>query len=232
VCQQSQTTRSQHAQLLHRQTRYARIFICRWGHPSRRTFDLYPQANTKSTGWGAYDLGILLCPKDVDPNLIPVYNPQTKQIDNVPTSYAYNLSFLFSSGGYSTMTDAANTAILFDGAMDVTAGTDGEGDGKNKNGKGNNGHGNNEDDVDSSNPGNSKKGQDTNALIDDENKFSAQGGIGSLVWQGHYDPSLPDFGDSFFTRRHDVNPFMGNMVFGDGHVEAYDKTPAGFVELP
>lgn len=36
--------------------------------------------------------------------------------------------------------------------------------------KGNNGHGNNEDGVDSSNPGKSKKGEDTDPGVDDEKK--------------------------------------------------------------
>lgn len=36
----------------------------------------------------------------------------------------------------------------------------------------NNGHGNNKDDVDSSNPGKSKKGKDTDPSIDDETKPS------------------------------------------------------------
>ena len=45
--------------------------------------------------------------------------------------------------------------------------------------KGNNGHGNNADDVDSSNSGNSKEGQDTNPLVDDENKC-ASGKCGAL----------------------------------------------------
>ena len=34
----------------------------------------------------------------------------------------------------------------------------------------NNGHGNNEDGVDSSNPGKSKKGEDSNPAVDDEKK--------------------------------------------------------------
>lgn len=37
-------------------------------------------------------------------------------------------------------------------------------------GKSNNGHGNNEDDVDKSNPGRSKTGEDTDPDVDDEKK--------------------------------------------------------------
>jgi prepilin-type N-terminal cleavage/methylation domain-containing protein/prepilin-type processing-associated H-X9-DG protein len=194
------------------------------------TFDLYLQANTKETGWEAFDKGILVCPKDENPSLIPVYNRQTKTVEVVETSYAYNPMFLSGGSSYSSLTNMANTPLLMDGFMDVTAGEDADGDGTGKTGKGNNGHGNNEDGVDSSNPGNSKKGKDTNALLDDENKFSQNGGIGSVIWQGNYNPSLPDYGDSFFSLRHDVNPFMGNMVYADGHVKSLDKTPAGFAE--
>ena len=195
------------------------------------TFDLYLQANTQDTGWEAFNQKILVCPKDEEPSFIPVYNRRTNSIEQVATSYAYNPMFLFGGASYSTMTDMANTPLLFDGVMDITSGTDPEAIGKNNNGKGNNGHGNNEDGVDSSNPGNSKKDMDTNALIDDENKFAQQGGIGSVTWQGNYDPGLPDFADSFFARRHDVNPFMGNIVYADGHVKSLDKSPAGFIEI-
>jgi prepilin-type N-terminal cleavage/methylation domain-containing protein/prepilin-type processing-associated H-X9-DG protein len=196
------------------------------------TFDLYLQANTRETGWEAFNPGILVCPKDEDPSLIPVYNRRTQSVELLATSYAYNPMFLFGGTGYSSLTDMASTPLFFDGVTDVTAGSDPDISGKNKDNKGNQGHGNNEDGVDSSNPGNSKKDQDTDALIDDENKFAQQGGIGSVIWQGTYDPGLPDFADSFFSRRHDVNPFMGNVVYADGHVKSLDKAPSGFIEIP
>ena len=43
-------------------------------------------------------------------------------------------------------------------------------DGQGEKHKCNNGHGNNEDGVDTSNPGNSKKGQDSDSDVDDEKK--------------------------------------------------------------
>ncbi len=62
-------------------------------------------------------------------------------------------------------------------------------------GKSNNGHGNNVDGVDSSNPGNSKTGEDTNPLIDDEKKSVVKNGetifIADAADLGQYELIFP-----------------------------------------
>ena len=200
------------------------------------TFDIYLQANaSRATGWERYNPQILLCPKDEQPIEIPIYDRASKQVRDLPVSYAYNLLFISDPDAFAKLNSYSETALLFDGVMDATAGdeADGSGDGQTTDGKNNNGHGNNEDDVDSSNTGKGwrKKGDriDSDPNVDDENKWvNFPGGVGETVFQGNYTPGTPDFGDAFFVKRHDVNPFKGNVLYADGAVKPHDRTPKGF----
>ena len=199
------------------------------------TVDLYIQANRNSaTGWDQFDPKSLLCPKDEDPIVIPVYNRTTKEVERRPVSYAYNLKFILEGGGLTTIDRLGDTALLFDGIMDLTAAGEGSGDSEQPNSKtkNNNGHGNNKDSVDSSNPGTGwvDKFEDSNPNVDDEKRLMPNNpdGVGELIHQGTWNPGGPAFGDSFFSRRHETNPMLGNVLFADGRVEQYDRTPNGY----
>ena len=67
----------------------------------------------------------------------------------------------------------AGDSVINEGGSKVYVITPNEG--SSSDGKSNNGHGNNEDGVDSSNPGKSKQGQDTDPNEDDENKDNGNG---------------------------------------------------------
>ncbi len=202
------------------------------------TVDLYIQANKiKSTGWDAYDPDLLICPKDEAPAKIPVFNRFTRALEYRFTSYAYNLAFIIEGLDYTSLNNPSNTPLLFDGSMDLSAGSQGELEYEQTPGKefSNNGHGNNEDQVDKSNPGKgwTRTKTDSDPNVDDEIRpFKNKHGVGPQVVLGHFVPATPDAGDSFFLRRHDVNPRMGNVIYADGHVEGLDKAPDGYVEIP
>ena len=100
---------------------------------------------------------------------IPVADPVDPVIVDPPVVAApatYDIVATAGSGG--TITVAGTTTVNADGTVNYTITPDlGSSSEKVKS---NNGHGNNEDGVDSSNPGNSKEGEDSDPNVDDENK--------------------------------------------------------------
>ena len=200
------------------------------------SFALYIQANkSKTSGWEAYGGDVMVCPKDQSPAMIPIYNRRTNQVEYLPTSYGYNLGFLFDGMGYSTLENPADTVMMFDGSMDLSHGEDEilEYEHIPGNRPSNHGHGNNEDDVDSSNPGGGwrKNKNDSDPNVDDEIRpFKNKHGVGPQTIIGRFEPGTPDQGDVFFIRRHEVNPLMGNVLYADGRVIGLDRAPAGFVD--
>jgi hypothetical protein len=126
-----------------------------------------------------------LCPKDSNPTVMDYWDSKGGKIEDVETSYGFNLS----AYGKKSTRSKDNLVVSFDAndladsdytPADGDDGSGDDGDGGNKNGKGNNGHGNNEDGVDSSNPGKSKQGEDTSDE-DDEIKDN-----GNKNWSEEY----------------------------------------------
>ena len=201
------------------------------------SFSLYLQANkSKTAGWDAYGKGVMVCPKDPSPSMIPIYNHRTNQVEYLPTSYGYNLGFLFDGMGYATLENPADTVLLFDGSMDLSHGEEENKEYENTPGKRptNHGHGNNEDDVDSSNPGKGwqKNKFDSDPNMDDEIRhFKNKHGVGPQTIIGRFVPGTPGQGDVFFIRRHEVNPSMGNVLYADGRVVGLERAPLGFVDI-
>ena len=138
-----------------------------------------------------------LCPKDDDPSTYQFYRTSNfeKQAEGgdyaidgkyegeSPVSWLFNLSASSNKGTNINNPDEFVMMFDADGITDILAADNDSGgeDGTNgSSGKSNNGHGNNADGVDSSNPGKSKDGEDSDPNVDDENN-SGNGGGGTVV---------------------------------------------------
>jgi Tfp pilus assembly protein PilE len=117
---------------------------------------------------GAYMRDSYQCPKDDLPKIMNFYDSQGTQIASVNYSYGFNASTdnanILRIANPSKFTTSFDAGDLYDFSPAAN------GDSKTKNAKTNNGHGNNKDGVDSSNPGKSKQGEDTDDGFDDEIK--------------------------------------------------------------
>jgi hypothetical protein len=105
---------------------------------------------------------VYLCPKDDDPKRMNFLSDSGSVLEGVRTSYGFNLSA--SEQSIMSVASSSDFVLSFDSSDLFDYWVDRE---KEKN---NNGHGNNVDDVDTSNPGDSKIGEDSEPDVDDENR--------------------------------------------------------------
>ena len=114
---------------------------------------------------------------------------------------------------------AGEPVVISDDVFDRTTTVVSLTGGPSSDGQGNSGHGNNEDGVDSSNPGQGGGGPtggvDPSGDFDDElkDKFDV------VNYEGTFS-NLGDYATHNFKTRHPLNPWIGNVLFADGHVES------------
>ena len=123
-----------------------------------------------------------ICPKDsirhemdffMSSDFDRIKNDPSIKLAGLINSFGFNLSASSQKG--TEIDNPHDFVAMFDsndlsGIEEGSSAGGGDPDESSKSGKGNNGHGNNADGVDSSNPGQSKKGEDSDPTVDDENK--------------------------------------------------------------